>query len=528
MGHSVSTHVILSSSTVVNHSSGKEYIEEEQLTKEVIKIAGRRDVIITNSDCKGNSKRAATLTIATILLCAGCSTSSHLPTTRTATLRSSRGSPSTSAFVPCHQITQSGSLAQRPEVEPVFSSSSLCSFQYRETHEGASSSSTPNSTMEYRGADFPRLGNTISPVMIKQLESRRSLTLLSSNSNSASGSDRIRTIHYNEALLDRIVSGRKSTSSKWRKRTRRAAASLGFSVKKYKEVNEGSSSLPLNISGGAVPLLPTGRYSSLPVPPLQLDASEDDTPPANKTRNPLFERFRKRKRRRQLNNEEYQKAKLEWASRYTSINTLRSTFGTNRNRVWGDFDPSTTRKLYNTLLPRALLGLYEMGLWSPTDLAPLAYEARVVAKKYARERCVVPGRVVAMLYDGFRSWKDWGTWSVEGLSWEQVWYKYEVQILDEMGDGVSEEEITAQICLRILEKSCITNERINRLLISNQEEVETEKRTQNGKNRKNADRYLEMIASKLEMDMQQLLEANEKEQSNFNATRMNTWIPLLT
>lgn len=40
--------------------------------------------------------------------------------------------------------------------------------------------------------------------------------------------------------------------------------------------------------------------------------------------------------------------------------------------------------------------------------------------------------------------------------------------------------------------------------------------------------YLEMIASKLEMDMQQLLEANEKEQSNFNATQMNMWIPLLS
>ncbi len=91
-------------------------------------------------------------------------------------------------------------------------------------------------------------------------------------------------------------------------------------------------------------------------------------------------------------------------------------------------------------------------------------------------------------------WRDWGTWSVEGMSWEQVWDKYENQILQEMMDECEEdvgsiyrycaddeseeecciidldessvqEEITAQICLRILERSCGTNPVIDRIFL---------------------------------------------------------------
>ena len=207
-----------------------------------------------------------------------------------------------------------------------------------------------------------------------------------------------------------------------------------------------------------------------------------------------------------LTNEEKEQAKLQWAAKYTSLHTLRQTFGRNRNKLWGDFDSKTTRKLYHTLLPRALLGLYDIGLWSPKELAPLAYEARLAAKKYARERCVVPSRVMAMFYDGFRMWRDWGTWSVEGMSWEQVWDKYETQILEEMmedcrddksrsinlscgedddGSDIDEyciidlnessvqEEITAQICLRILERSCATNGMVDKLFLEDEDENET-------------------------------------------------------
>lgn len=130
-----------------------------------------------------------------------------------------------------------------------------------------------------------------------------------------------------------------------------------------------------------------------------------------------------------LRKEEQAQAKLEWAAKYTSIHNLRQRFGLNRNKFWGDFDSKTTRKLHHTLLPRALLGLYEVGLWSSDDLAPLAFEARLAAKKYARERCHLPGRIASMVYDGFRAWKTWVKWSVEDMTWEQIWNKYETQVL---------------------------------------------------------------------------------------------------
>jgi hypothetical protein len=262
-----------------------------------------------------------------------------------------------------------------------------------------------------------------------------------------------------------------------------------------------------------------------------------------------------RKSKPPLTESDYQLTKNEWAAKYTSLSTLRSQFGTNRNRFWGDFDMTTSRKLYHTLLPRALLGLYEMGLWRVQDLAPLAFEARVAAKKYARERCIVPGRVMAMVYDGFRSWRDWGTWNVEGMSWEQIWFKYETQILQEymmeeeeglftpfgedeeglkldiMSDGSTkdrivglggmtanelEEEITAQICFRILEKSCTTNASIDKLLLQDLKESPEFKTRNRGKRKKrilrrrNAERDIAKIASKLERDMEELLESNKQ------------------
>jgi hypothetical protein len=230
----------------------------------------------------------------------------------------------------------------------------------------------------------------------------------------------------------------------------------------------------------------------------------------------------RKSKKRIMTPEQYNQAKLEWAKRYTSL---------------------TTRKLYHTLLPRAVLGLYELGLFCPTDLAPLAYEARIAAKKYARERCVVPARLMAMFYDGFRNWRDWGTWSMEGMSWEQVWNKYETQILEEIleEDGidldmVEEEDIAAQICLRILQRSCITNEMVDKLFLRNDrddvnrrpleedeenEELRTRRRRLRRRQRKrHAERELRRIALRLEKDMRELLETNANDASMMQMNNM--------
>jgi len=145
------------------------------------------------------------------------------------------------------------------------------------------------------------------------------------------------------------------------------------------------------------------------------------------------------------------------------------------------------------------------------ELAPLAYQARLAAKKYARERSRLPGRIGSMLYDGYRSWRQYGKWTTSGMTWEQVWNKYEDQVLKEQaeaaakhleeweesldrtktgggsvvvggegsgmlagGDDLDDDELTARICLRILERSVVTNEAIDRLFLKQLVEEDAE------------------------------------------------------
>jgi hypothetical protein len=127
-----------------------------------------------------------------------------------------------------------------------------------------------------------------------------------------------------------------------------------------------------------------------------------------------------------------------------------------------------------------------MGLSDVDELAPLAYQARMAAKKYARERSRLPGRIGSMVYDGWRQWRRYGKWKFDGMTWEQIWDKYENQILretvggewdgeDERSDDVimqgsqlgelNDKDLTAKICLRILERSVVTNEMIDKLFL---------------------------------------------------------------
>ena len=163
-------------------------------------------------------------------------------------------------------------------------------------------------------------------------------------------------------------------------------------------------------------------------------------------------------------------AKEAWAACFTTVEGLRNTFGRNRNIVLGDLDASTTRRLYKTLLPRALLELYHCHGVSSEDLAPMAYRARVAAKKYARERSRLPARIGASLFDGFRQFRKYGTFQASGMSYRQLWDKYATQIMQE-GDFKENEEsdLTSRVCYRILEKSCETNKRVDAVFLPNQE-----------------------------------------------------------
>lgn len=186
----------------------------------------------------------------------------------------------------------------------------------------------------------------------------------------------------------------------------------------------------------------------------------------------------------------------------TDVQTLRKIFGTNKNKWWGDLDAETTRILYHTLLPRALIRLHAQGL-EPEALAPLAYEARVAAKRYARERCRVPARMMAVIYDGLRHWRKYGKWSSDGLSWEQLWEKYESQIIREHQQAHSTQFVNTQVSLRILESSCKTSRVVDRIVL----------RDVNSKKRKSTVAMEVLaVANQLDREIHELLE-QQKQQS---------------
>lgn len=191
-----------------------------------------------------------------------------------------------------------------------------------------------------------------------------------------------------------------------------------------------------------------------------------------------------------------------WARKYASVDALRKTFGGNRNSVWGDLDASSARLLYKSLLPKALLELHQyyshqQGSSAATGLAPLAYQARVAAKLYARERSYWPYRLAAYLYDGFRQYRKYGKFQMQGMSYEQVWEKYAAALDVESSRDCEEDVIAARIGQKILERACTTNPLVDQLFLNN-----NKKKTKRGSL---SSLDLQRITEQLENDMQNLL-----------------------
>lgn len=205
-------------------------------------------------------------------------------------------------------------------------------------------------------------------------------------------------------------------------------------------------------------------------------------------------------------------AKDIWADKYCSVAGLRKSFGSNRNTWWGDLDAGTTRRLYKCLLPVALLELCEAGNVPPQDLAPLAYRARVAAKLYARERSHVPARLAAAALDGYRQWRKYGSFDTTGMSYQQVWEKYAAMILNEIAEDPKKESdgdntttsstdtVTAKICLKILERSCQSNEMVDRLVLRKKKDSPQSRRDM---------QQLHHVSVQLEHDVRMLLQQSE-------------------
>jgi hypothetical protein len=190
---------------------------------------------------------------------------------------------------------------------------------------------------------------------------------------------------------------------------------------------------------------------------------------------------KEKKKKRQV---EYEQRRQQWMERYGSLEALQSTFGTG-----ADLSPEQTRRLYHALLPRSLLGLYEWELMKPEELAPMAYHARMAAKQYARSRSVWYARAFTSLVDQYRNLRG-QLWSGDkhkspsaSMTWEQIWSKYEAQIVreecaEELETSSSsnkkkkktkefqDQDLTMRIYLRILEKSCATNQAFDQMFLT--------------------------------------------------------------
>jgi len=224
----------------------------------------------------------------------------------------------------------------------------------------------------------------------------------------------------------------------------------------------------------------------------------------------VLRRRRRRRSRVALDDEEYQRRKQEWADRYTTLDGLRATFGSNKNKLYGDLDAQTTRRLYKSLLPTAVCELVLDLEVRPEELAQLAFEARKAAKLYARERCHVPARLLANWYDGFRALRRYGRFQTEGMSYDQLFDKYyqrselerSVSLLEQEGkrrkksrvsDEWTEEDMVTRTCMKILESACRTNPLVDRMTLKAEDRI--------------SDREdLEKIAQTLEDDVRKLLD----------------------
>jgi hypothetical protein len=199
-------------------------------------------------------------------------------------------------------------------------------------------------------------------------------------------------------------------------------------------------------------------------------------------------------------------AKDVWAERYCSVAGLREAFGKNRNVWWGDLDGPTTRRLYKRLLPVILLELRDQ--YDSTELAPLAYQARVAAKLYSRERSMVPTRVAAYGFDMIRQFCKYGKWNNTGLSYQQLFDKYATKC-----QTTNEQEV----CAKILERSCVSNETIDRLLLQRYHHHNNDNEQHRPCSNKQW-QELEEVSFQCEQDIRKLLQLTESLQ-NFRALR---------
>jgi hypothetical protein len=139
----------------------------------------------------------------------------------------------------------------------------------------------------------------------------------------------------------------------------------------------------------------------------------------------------------------------------TSLESLRKRYGT-RQSLWGEWSNAETRAFYRTQLPRALQIDGALGL-TLEERAQLASEARHALRVYSRERCFLPGRVAARIYDGLRHFQLFGYWSCDGMNWTEVKEKYAKDARIQLGPDALPADIEMFVYRKIVDRACATN-----------------------------------------------------------------------
>lgn len=100
------------------------------------------------------------------------------------------------------------------------------------------------------------------------------------------------------------------------------------------------------------------------------------------------------------------------------------------------------------------------------ERAKLASEARHALRLYARERCTLPDRLLAELFDGVRHMKTFGYWKSDGMDWSEIKLKYSREARRKLGATASPEDIDLYVYKRIIDRSCRTNVMFDNFVVS--------------------------------------------------------------
>lgn len=182
----------------------------------------------------------------------------------------------------------------------------------------------------------------------------------------------------------------------------------------------------------------------------------------------------------------------EDCSIYTTLDELRTRFGSNEYSLIQGLNARESRKLYHELLPNCIADSPKYSHLSLCEKAQKAFLARKANKQYIRERS-------NLLVSSFAKIMDyWRHYDVNGASDISLWNRKAQQIgnkqcvihdANEQSNLLWNDEKCANVCMNVLKSSTKTNEWVDEVNgintdSKNTKPINTEKNTNQQKHRK--------------------------------------------